>query len=189
MIQIELGLQIPSEVEQALKEEAKKQELLKTFIDSGALTVVEDTIGKININDSGALLNGWSLSVAYYKQDKRNYYEDDEPHNPGILLSFVKDEEETSFINYVSMDYYETGETRVRGSKNEFPVIRNRPNRPNTFMEYLRERLGGKLSFDVLDWYFGDKNLFVDGNLNSDLQGAIANAFSNPGRYTKNALE
>jgi hypothetical protein len=174
--QMDLGLQIPSEVEQALKEEAKKRELLKTFLDSGALIGIETTVGKIDIDGSNQLLNGWNYSV---------YYRDDEQHDPEIHLDFTRDEEGAEMRNLVHIHYSEIGKVEVRGSKYEFPVFLNRPNRPNTRMENLREAFGGKLRFKPTDWYFGNKHLLVDGSLNPDLPGAVAKAFANPSRYRK----
>lgn len=183
MMQIELGLEIPSEVEEALREEAKKRELLKTFLTSGALTGIWGTVGRIDIDGSNQLLNGWDCSVSYYRQDKANYYADEEPHNPGIHLSFTRDEEGTPMRNHVSVDYYKTGEVKVRGSQYEFPVMLNRPKRPNTRIESLRERLPGGLRFDSSDWYFGNRHLIANGNLNADLPVAIKAAFVSPARY------
>jgi hypothetical protein len=53
--QIELGLQIPSEVEEALRQEAKKQELLRAFLESGALTIA---MGKVAFDGSNPRLSG-----------------------------------------------------------------------------------------------------------------------------------
>jgi hypothetical protein len=91
--------------------------------------------------------------------------------------------------NFIVIKYFETGQVQVKGDRHEFPVMLNRPNRPNTFMENVRARLPGGLYFDITDCYFGKKDLFVDGNLNADLPGAIKAAFANPARYNRRNFE